>query len=75
MSCKWSNSSIQGTSKKIKLKVFKTMEQCKLRMAASRTLRSHQHFQEKCLHASWVELELGHLRNELVCFEDKIFQT
>ena len=70
------NSSIQGTSKKIRLKVFKTVEQCKLRMVASRrALRSLQHFQEKCPHASWVELELGHIRNELICLEDKLFQT
>ena len=70
------NSAIQGTSKFLRLKVCKTMEQCKLRMAANRrALRSLQHFQEKCPHAAWVELELGHIRNELICLEDKIFQT
>ena len=40
-----------------------------------RALRSLQHFQEKCPHAAWVELELGHIRNELICLEEKISQT
>ena len=70
------NSAIQSTSKFLRLKVFKTMEKCKLQMAANRrALKSLQHFQEKCPHASWVEMELGHLRNELTNLEDKISQT
>ena len=70
------NSAIQGTSKFLRLKVCKTMEQCKLRMAANRrALRFSSTFSIKCPHAAWVELELGHIRNELICLEDKIFQT
>ena len=70
------NSTIQSTSKFLKLQVCKTMEKCKLQMAANRrALKSLQHFQEKCPHASWVEIELGHLRNELTNLEDKISQT
>ena len=44
-------------------------------VANRRALKSLQHFQGKCPHASWVELELGHLRNQLVGLEDKISQT
>ena len=73
---KGQNSVIQGTSEFFRLKVCKIVEQCKLRMAANRrALKFVQHFQEKCPHAAWVELELGHIRNELICLEDKIFQT
>ena len=70
------NSAIRSTLKFLRLKVFKTMEKCKLQMAANRrALKSLQHFQEKCPHASWVEMELGHLRNELENLEDKMSQT
>ena len=69
-------SAIPNTSKFLRLQVFKTMEKCKVQMTTNRrALKSLQRFQEKCPHASWVEMELGHSRNELANLEDKISQT
>ena len=70
------NFAIEGTSNFLKFEVYKTMEHGKLRMVASRRAFEVSSTFSGKVSTSWVEQDLcDHLRNELVCFEDKIFQT